>query len=124
MFGDDQPVSPEEISEERKKEVMGKLAEGIVNRRLTAPAIMFLESIKPLNYISSQVMIFFEPVILSIFSISQYREIAVILEERGAIERIIEMIEEYDSKSKTAQKKEKEEKKKSDINKDRKSQEE
>lgn len=124
MFGDDQPVSPEEISEERKKEVMGKLAEGIVNRRLTAPAIMFLESIKPLNYISSQVMIFFEPVILSIFSIAQYREIAIILEERGAIERIIEMIEEYDSKSKTAQKKEKEEKKNSDINKDSKSQEE
>lgn len=120
MFGDNQPVSPEEISEERKKEILSKLADGIAGRRLTAPAIMFLESIKPLNYISSQVMIFFEPVIMSIFSIAQYREIALILEERGAIEKLITMIEDCENKAKAEAKKDKQNK----NNKDSKSQEE
>lgn len=107
MLDNFQPVSPEEISEERKTEIIEKLAKGIVKRRLTAPAIMFLESIKPINYIGSQLLIFLEPVVLAIFPISQYREVAIILEERDSIEHIIKAIEKFDDESIAAQKAEK-----------------
>lgn len=107
MLDNFQPVSPEEISQERKEEIISKLAKGIVKRRMTAPAIMFLESIKPINYIGSQLLIFLEPVILAIFPISQYREVAVILEERDSIEHIIRAIENYDDEAIEAEKAEK-----------------
>ncbi len=94
------PVSPEEIDEKEKQEIIDKLAKGIVRRGLTAPAIMFLESIKPINYIGSQVMVFFEPVILSIFTIKNYRKIALIFEERGAVERVLEAIEKFENENK------------------------
>lgn len=107
MFESLGPVSPEEISEERKDEIINKLADGIVKRRLSAPIIMFLESVKPMNYLGSQLMIFFEPIVLAIFNVTQYREIAVILEERGSIERILIAIERIDDEDKTKRNEEK-----------------
>ena len=105
------PVSPEEIPEERKEEIINKIADGIVKRRLAAPAIMFLESVKPMNYLGSQLMIFFEPIVLSIFNISQYREVAVILEERDSIEKVLEAIERIDAEEHRKRKEEKDEEK-------------
>jgi len=54
---------------------------------LTAPAIMFLESIKPMNFISAQIMIFLEPIILTFFNIKEYREASLIFEERDSVEK-------------------------------------
>ncbi len=38
--------------------VLEKLAKMVVKRGFSVPAIMFLESIKPLNYITSQALVF------------------------------------------------------------------
>ncbi len=116
MLDNYQPVSPEEISVEKKNEIINKLAEGIVKRRLTAPTIMFLESVKPMNYLGSQLMIFLEPVVLSIFNITQYREVAVILEERDAIETIIKAIEKTDDDMKYKEREEKRKNKEKKLN--------
>jgi len=99
------PVSPSEISEERKREIIDKIAKNIVRRGLTAPAIMFLESVKPMNFIGAQVMIFFEPIILTFFNINEYREAALIFEERGAVERLIKGIEDSENEIKNDKKK-------------------
>lgn len=119
MFESVGPVSPEEISEERKDEIINKLANGIVKRRLSAPIIMFLESVKPMNYLGSQLMIFFEPIVLAIFNVTQYREIAVILEERGSIERILLAIERIDDEDKAKRDEEKRIKKEKKNKKDK-----
>jgi len=100
MFNDNVPVSHTEIPKERKEELMRKLAKGVVDRRMAVPAIMFLESIKPMNFLASQVMVFFEPVILSLFTVANYREISLVLEERDAVENIIKFIEEYENENK------------------------
>ena len=68
---------------------------------------MFLESVKPMNYLGSQLMIFLEPVVLAIFNVTQYREIALILEERGSIERILTAIERIDDEDQLIRKEEK-----------------
>jgi len=105
------PVSPDEINEKEKNDIIKKLAQGIVNRRLTAPSIMFLESIKPMNYIGSQLMIFLEPVILSIFNVTNYRKIALILEERDTIEKILFEIENFENEKNKKNKENKKNKK-------------
>ncbi|MEJ5307611.1 MAG: hypothetical protein WHT27_04875 [candidate division WOR-3 bacterium] len=105
-----QPVSPKEIPLERKEEILKKIAESIVKRGLTAPAIMFLESIKPMNFISAQIMIFLEPIILTFFNISEYREASLIFEERDSVEKLIKYIEEVENTHKRNKKDIKEDK--------------
>ena len=89
-------VSPDEIPPERKKALLETLAKGIVDRRLTAPAIFFLESVKPLNFLGSQTMIFFEPIIQSIFPFQSYSEFAILLQDRGTVEELIREVERLD----------------------------
>jgi len=101
------PVSASEISEERKKEIIFKIAKNIVSRGLTAPAIMFLESVKPMNFLGSQVMIFFEPIILTFFNINEYREASLMFEERNTVEKLINEIENIENEEKKDKKEKK-----------------
>ncbi|HAV92600.1 TPA: hypothetical protein DCW38_05405 [candidate division WOR-3 bacterium] len=99
------PVTASEISSDRKKEIISKIAKNIVLRGLTAPAIMFLESVKPMNFLGSQVMVFFEPIILTFFNISEYREASLMFEERDTIEKLINEIENQENEIKKDKKK-------------------
>jgi len=85
------------ISDERRTELIDKIAKKIVDMRMTVPAILFLESVKPLSFIGSQVMVFFQPIFRTFFSLHEYDEIALMLEERGNVERLILAIERIDS---------------------------
>jgi hypothetical protein len=97
-------VSPDEIPLERKKILLEGLAKGIVERRLTAPAIFFLESVKPLNFIGSQAMIFFEPIIRSVFPFKTYSEFAILLQDRETLELLIQEVERLDSEKSSSKK--------------------
>jgi len=85
------------VGVKKVKELLEKLATGIVGRRLTAPAIAFLESIKPLNFIGSQAMLFFRPIVGAIFPTSVYDKIEKILEKRCGIERLLSAIERVEA---------------------------
>ncbi len=81
------------LSEEEAK-LLDDLAAGIAKRRLTPLALFFLESMKPLGYISSQVMHFFRPIISLIWpSPIKYDQIAEILERRGSLELLLRRLE-------------------------------
>ena len=86
-------VSPEDISEERRDEILGKFAQEVVDRRLTAPAILFLESMKPLSFIGSQIMVMANPFVQLLFNSKVYWEITVLLENRDNVEYLIREIE-------------------------------
>ena len=45
------------------KVFLTRMAEEVIARRLTTPSIFFLEMMKPLNFVGSQAMIFFGPII-------------------------------------------------------------
>jgi len=85
------------LSDERRDELIDKIARGTVERNLTAPAIFLLESVKPLTFIGSQVMVFFDPVVRAIFTFKEYDEIRIALEDRENLERLLIKIEEYDA---------------------------
>jgi len=76
-----------------QREIMDRLAGKIVERRLATPAILFLESIKPLSFLGNQALIFFQPIVQSIVNFKSYDEIAGILEDRENLEYLLTKIE-------------------------------
>jgi len=86
-----------ELSPERRDELIGKIARAIVERNLTAPAIFFLESTKPLSFLGSQVMVFFDPLVRSIFNVRGYDDVRIALEDRRNVELLLNEIERYDA---------------------------
>jgi len=85
--------SETDIPAQRKTELIGKFAQEIVDRRLSVPAIMFIETVKPLSFLGSQAMVFFEPIIQSVFAFRSYREIYLLLENRENLETLMQEIE-------------------------------
>ncbi len=83
-------------------ELIDKIATRVVEWRMTVPAIVVLETGKPLSFVASQVMVFFEPIVQSLFSFKAYKEFYEMLEDRENIEKLIQAIEnkeeEYSSK--------------------------
>ena len=71
-----------------------KLADYVVKRRMSVPAIMFLESVQPLNFIGSQAMVFFRPILTQFFSNDEYNKLSDILEKREVINMLISEIEQ------------------------------
>ncbi|MGR3301446.1 MAG: hypothetical protein ACUZ8I_02975 [Candidatus Scalindua sp.] len=71
-----------------------KLADYVVRRDMSVPAVMFLESVRPLNFISSQSMVFFKPILSRFFSKYEYDKIADILEKREVVDLLIREIEQ------------------------------
>jgi hypothetical protein len=96
-----------EVTEERKKLLLNKIAQRIVDYRMTPVAIVFLESSKPLTFIGNQLLIFMQPFYRAIFSFREYEEIAAMLEDRKNIEALIceiERLEEERNESKRSKK--------------------
>lgn len=75
-------------------ELMSKLAKGIVQRQLTVPAIIFLESIKPLSFLGNQLLIFANPVLSLVVSSGDYYKFVRMIENRENIEKLTLAIEE------------------------------
>ncbi len=82
---------------EDEKAVIDKLARKTTDRGWTVPAILFLESVKPLNFVGSQVLVFFEPIVQTLFNFTDYDTFRRALEKRQAVELLIRRIEEYDA---------------------------
>ena len=73
------------------------MAVWIVNKRMTTPAILFLESVRPLNYVGSQVMVFFAPTVRIIFDLPEWDELRMILERRESIAYLLDLIEDKEA---------------------------
>ena len=87
-----------EVSEERKKFLINKIAQKVIDYRLSPVAIIFLESSKPLSFLGNQFMIFMQPFYRALFSFREYEEIAAMLEDRQNVEALICEIERLEEK--------------------------
>jgi hypothetical protein len=54
---------------------------------------MFLESVRPLNYVGSQVMVFFAPMVRVFFGLPEWDELREVLERRESIGYFLDLIE-------------------------------
>jgi hypothetical protein len=92
------PSGPAPLTEEEEA-IMRRMAQKVVEWKMTVPAIMFLETVKPLNYIGAQAMVFFEPFIQTIFNFRDYDTFRQMMERRENVERLLQKIEELDAQA-------------------------
>lgn len=97
------PLTPEQ------EQILDRIAKKVVYWKMTTPAILFLESVKPMNYVGSQMLVFFEPFVQTLFNVKEYNEFIKIVEERENVERLLVKIEKFDAE---LEEKERQEKKK------------
>ena len=75
--------------------LLDRLAKALVARQLTAPAILFLESMKPLSFLGGQLMAFFSPFVHLVLEASAYDRFAEAIERRENVEYLIQRIETH-----------------------------
>ena len=71
------------------KAFLSKLARKIVEVKLVTPSIFFLELVKPLNFIGSQTMVFFRPIVSAFVKTDGYYRAAELFEEHSSVEFLI-----------------------------------
>jgi len=80
--------------DEKDLELIDLVCREVVKKRMAGPAVLFLESTRPLNYIGSQTMTFFEPVMRAVLRNPEaWNRFSRILEHRGSIEYLCRTIE-------------------------------
>ena len=90
------------VMSQSDRQLIFNLAQKIVRHGMAVPAIFFLEMIKYMSFISSQLMVFFGPVITVFIQSEIYYETTHLLEDRQNVEFLMLEIEriEYDNKKK------------------------
>ena len=96
----------EPLSEEQKTQLIDALAQQVVKRGLSVPAVLFLELHKPFAFIGSQAGIVFAPFLAPFFGFDRVDDYTQLLSERENWERLVERIEELAEESRTAHAKE------------------
>lgn len=79
-------------------EFMESIAREIVQRQLTVPAIIFLETIKPLTFLGNQLLIFANPVVSLVVSTGNYYKFVRMIEDRENVEKLTVAIEEENAR--------------------------
>jgi hypothetical protein len=73
--------------------LLDRLAARVVELRMEVPAILTLESLRPMTLIASQAMIFFEPIVQALFRFGDYRRFSTLIERREVVPLLIQRIE-------------------------------
>jgi hypothetical protein len=80
--------APEEIA------LLEKIAALVVKRGMAAPAVLFLESSAPLNFLGSQMLHGLKPFLELVSDPTEMERLAAVLERRDSIARLIALIQE------------------------------
>jgi hypothetical protein len=94
-FAIDSP-GPAEPTEQQKTAVDLVCSE-IARRHLTTPALIFLETFRPLSFVGSQAMHFFEPIVSAVIRGDTYHPFAEFLERRGSVDYICRELERLEA---------------------------
>jgi len=97
--------------------ILDVVATRITRRGLGVPAIFFLESSKPLSFLGSQVLVFFEPFVKTFFEVKNYERFCLLVEERENVEKLIQKIEDCEEKLREEKRQLKEERKREKVKK-------
>lgn len=92
-----------DISVSRRTELLTGIAERTVRMRLTPVAIVMLEAAKPLSFVGSQLLVFFQPIVSAVLPFHSYDEVAALLEDRSNIEALIQIIEKLEEERQNGQ---------------------
>jgi len=88
------PASPLFTAEDEA--LLRKLAHAVVERGLALPASLLLEGAVPINFVLSQALAFFSPVVKILYNSPQIDRVQELLEKREAIPYILRTINELE----------------------------
>ena len=91
-------VDPRSVCEptQEQRRVIDLACKEVARRHLTTPALILLEMSRPLNFVGSQVMHFFQPILSAIVDPKGYDQFASFLEHRGSVEYLCQRIEHFE----------------------------
>jgi hypothetical protein len=81
------PLSVEDVA------LLEQVADVVVARGMAMPTTLFLESVGPLNFIGSQALHFLTPILDVVFPRRDIERIALLLERRDTMSRLVTLIE-------------------------------
>lgn len=84
---DRQPLSADDVA------LLERVADGVIRRRMSAPTLLFLESMGPMNFLGSQALHFFAPLLDVVFPQRDIERVALLLERRETLARLAAIIE-------------------------------
>jgi hypothetical protein len=77
-------------------EAVGRVARFIVRFGITVPALLALETVRPLSYVGSQFMHLLSPSIGAFLSATEWNAMAALLEDRKGLDYVLLVIEQQD----------------------------
>ncbi len=78
---------------ESDRQILETVARRVVELHMEVPAVLALESVRPLSLLGSQALYFFEPVLGSLLHWPHYRRFAELIEDRDVLEHLTRTIE-------------------------------
>ncbi len=106
----------EELSESitpSQEAILDRIAKEVVDRQMSVPVLIFLETVRPLNWMSSQVLLFFEPITAWFFGLKELIDLRRALDKRESIPMLMDKIQNSQEEHREKLAIEKAEKKKS-----------
>lgn len=85
-----------------ERELIASTAQAVVARRMAAPAMMFLETITPMNVVTSSMLHVMSPLWCACLPASRIDDVARLLERREAIPELIRAIDEAEHAHRSA----------------------
>jgi hypothetical protein len=89
---------------DQDRELLSRLARAVVARRMSAPAVLFLSSVRPLNSVGSQALVFLRPFLSGLVNPADYDRMVAILDRREGLEALVEEIEAAEASGKDREK--------------------
>ncbi|MDE3000514.1 MAG: hypothetical protein OXU79_15695 [Gemmatimonadota bacterium] len=89
---------PENRITEEERALAARMAEFVVRRQMTTPALMVLEAGRPFNFIGSQFLAFLSPFVTLIFSGVEYGRFVRFLEKRQSVQTLIDTLVETENR--------------------------
>lgn len=87
LHHESRPLSPDDQA------LLERIAVTIIDRRMAMPALLFLESVGPMNFLGSQVLHFLTPMLNLACDATEFDRAARLLERRDTIPSLIALIE-------------------------------
>src|SRR5918996_2493444 len=81
-----QPLTPEDLL------LLERVADTVIQRGMAAPAMVFLESMGPMNFLGSQALHFLAPLLDVVFPQRDIERVARLLERRDTLTRLAAII--------------------------------
>ncbi len=84
-----QPLSDEDVA------LLERVADAVIRRRMAAPTLLFLAPMGPMNFLGSQALHFFTPLLDIVFPQRDIERVAYMLERRDTLARLAAIIESH-----------------------------